>query len=222
MIRPLLLLSPDEAAVMACVLQPWADELGLQLDASGRVDPGWLAWAFANKQLGVSTDGAATLLQGLRAVDMLQMGRAGPDRPRIRDLIRDGRLCYDRRDNHEHWQTYGELVGQIADFGALDVFLPRRHPRALPGLRAPRALPGLRLQRGHLRRPSLGRSGDGIARGDCEDLGAAWAAELAVDGWDPDAVPVAFESRPGLSHVVVRSLRYGDIDPSRLAGMGRE
>lgn len=56
--------------------------------------------------------------------------------------------------------------------------------------------------------------------GDCEDLAAAYAAELQVDGWDPDARAVVYHVRPGLSHVVVYSPRYGWIDPSRLAGMG--
>lgn len=191
MIRPRLLLASDEAALMACVLQPWASALGLRTDRNGRVDAAWLAWALAHRELGISTQGAATLLQGLRAVDVLQMLKAGPDRPRVRDLIRGGELVYDRRDHDEHWQTWNELVGQIPAFGAL----------ARPGRRAP--------------------ARDGKARGDCEDLGAAWSAELVVDDWDRDAVPVAYESRPGLSHVVVRSRRYGDIDPSRLAGMGR-
>lgn len=65
------------------------------------------------------------------------------------------------------------------------------------------------------------------AGGDCEDLAAAVAAELRVDGI-PDgpyagrpvrARPVVYRARPGLLHVVVDA-PWGIIDPSRLAGMG--
>lgn len=193
MIRPLILLLPDEAAVMAAALQPHAADLGLPVDAHGRVDARELARRLARRELLVTVHGAATLLQGLRAVDAYQMRKAGPNRPRVRQLIADGELVYDRRDGLEHWQTWAELVGQ---------------------------LPGMAWLFGG--RPQLRRRNPFVAGGDCEDLGAAWSAEMAVDGWDPAAVPVAYSSREGLSHVVVRSPRYGDIDPSRLAGMGWE
>lgn len=63
--------------------------------------------------------------------------------------------------------------------------------------------------------------------GDCEDLAAAVAAELRVDGIPEGASrgtvvrarPVVYRVRPGLLHVVVDS-PWGIIDPSRLAGMG--
>ena len=74
--------------------------------------------------------------------------------------------------------------------------------------------------------------GDTLERGggDCEDLAAAVAAELRVDGppagWAarrtaPGARPVVYRARPGLLHVVTLA-PWGVIDPSRLAGMGRE
>lgn len=75
--------------------------------------------------------------------------------------------------------------------------------------------------------------------GDCEDLAAAVAAEIASHGIE--ARPVIYRVRPGLAHAVVQleDPRYkripkgtivfghpviapGIIDPSRTGGMGRE
>jgi hypothetical protein len=61
----------------------------------------------------------------------------------------------------------------------------------------------------------------GVGRGDCEDLAAALAAELAEAGYPAEVViaPV----RPGLSHAIVKVIATGELfDPSRTGGMGWE
>ena len=64
--------------------------------------------------LSLSPEDASHLLNsGLVGVDVHQMQRAGLNRPRVLDLIRTGRLKYLRRDPHEHWQTYDELMGAV-------------------------------------------------------------------------------------------------------------
>jgi len=50
------------------------------------------------------------MLSGLVAVDVEQMKRAGPYRPRVEKLIEAGALIYDKADGGEHWQTYDEIV----------------------------------------------------------------------------------------------------------------
>ncbi len=63
--------------------------------------------------LNLSIRDAPYMLRGLLAVDEAQMRRAGPNRPRIHDLIRSGYLGYSKRDPYEHWQTYDEMIGQL-------------------------------------------------------------------------------------------------------------
>lgn len=59
--------------------------------------------------------------------------------------------------------------------------------------------------------------GGEIAYGDCEDLSAAVAAELGYNGIP--ARTYVYKSGPKLYHVVVKTDRWGLIDPSRDAGM---
>lgn len=58
----------------------------------------------------------------------------------------------------------------------------------------------------------------GTARGDCEDLSSAVAAELLFAG--EEARTYVYQSAPHLYHVVVQTKRWGLLDPSRAAGMG--
>ncbi len=58
------------------------------------------------------------MLSGLVAVNRAQMERAGPGRPRIRDLIASGQLRYSPVDPNEHWQTYDEVLGVMERDGA--------------------------------------------------------------------------------------------------------
>lgn len=117
---------------------------------------------------------------GLLGVNLAQMQKAGQRRPRIVNLIRSGRLRYQRSDPSEHWQNYNELMGQL-----------RRR---------------------------------GVSYGDCEDLASAAAAEMRTDRgspwYDPTAEIFVYRSAPGLSHVVVKSQRFGLLDPSVGGGMG--
>lgn len=53
--------------------------------------------------------------------------------------------------------------------------------------------------------------------GDCEDLAAAVAAELTLNG-EP-ARPVVYQVSPRLAHVVVRTADGRLLDPSKLGGM---
>lgn len=53
--------------------------------------------------------------------------------------------------------------------------------------------------------------------GDCEDLSSAVAAELAYNGIP--ARTYVYKSGPKLYHVVVKTDRWGLLDPSRAAGM---
>jgi len=57
----------------------------------------------------------------------------------------------------------------------------------------------------------------GIAEGDCEDLSSAVAAELLDAGLR--ARTYVYKSGPKLYHVVVKTDRWGLLDPSRAAGM---
>lgn len=52
---------------------------------------------------------------------------------------------------------------------------------------------------------------------DCEDLSAAVVAELRNAGID--ARTYVFKARPGLYHVIVKTEKWGFIDPSVSAGM---
>lgn len=108
-VRPLLLVSPAEAAL----LRRGAAEAGLELPLDGPA----LAQALAERRLDLSPEQAAQLAWGLMLVDLAQMQAAGPHRPRVRDLIRQGRLRYEVRDPDEHWQTYRELVAQLVTRG---------------------------------------------------------------------------------------------------------
>ena len=58
----------------------------------------------------------------------------------------------------------------------------------------------------------------GGAEGDCEDLSSAVAAELLDAGIK--ARTYVYKSGPRLYHVVVKTERWGLLDPSRAAGMG--
>lgn len=126
--------------------------------------------------LRLSPKDAELALLGLLAVDMEQMRRAGPNRPRVRDLIRERRIRYTRHDPNEHWQTYDEVIGQVRRLG--------------------------------------------FALADCEDQATMLAAELRVDGLDPEATPRIYRTGPRMSHVVTDSHRFGRLDPSRWSGMG--
>jgi hypothetical protein len=58
-----------------------------------------------------------------------------------------------------------------------------------------------------------------IAILDCEDLASWGAADLRFTGADPGAYPIVYRAAPHLGHVIIRSPRYGLLDPSRAAGM---
>lgn len=60
---------------------------------------------------------------------------------------------------------------------------------------------------------------NGTAYGDCEDLSAAVAAELVAAG--QPARTYVYKSGPKLYHVVVKTDKWGVLDPSRAAGMER-
>jgi len=68
----------------------------------------------------LSPTDAAVMLGGLQAVDETQMRRAGPFRPRVSDMIADGRLRYSRYDPEEHWQTYDEVVEEVGRWGSAE------------------------------------------------------------------------------------------------------
>jgi hypothetical protein len=57
----------------------------------------------------------------------------------------------------------------------------------------------------------------GRAFGDCEDLASAVAAEMLYNG--TGARTYVYKSAPKLYHVVVKTDRWGLLDPSRAAGM---
>lgn len=63
----------------------------------------------------------------------------------------------------------------------------------------------------------------GVAGGDCEDLASAAAAEMRTDvgspWYDPTAEIFVYRAGPGLSHVIVKSQRFGLLDPSVGGGM---
>lgn len=63
---------------------------------------------------------------------------------------------------------------------------------------------------------------DGVARLDCEDLTGLVCAELQETGADPHAFPYLYRAHGSMWHVVVGSPRFGWLDPSVAAGMGRE
>jgi len=57
----------------------------------------------------------------------------------------------------------------------------------------------------------------GIGYGDCEDLASAVVAELTRSGIP--ARTYVYQSAAKLYHVVVKTDRWGLVDPSRAAGM---
>ena len=57
----------------------------------------------------------------------------------------------------------------------------------------------------------------GTARGDCEDLSSSVAAEMIFNGIP--ARTYVYKSGSRLYHVVVKTDRWGLLDPSRAAGM---
>ncbi len=57
----------------------------------------------------------------------------------------------------------------------------------------------------------------GVATGDCEDLSSAVVSELMFGGIP--ARTLVYKSGPRLYHVVVKTDRWGVMDPSRAAGM---
>lgn len=62
----------------------------------------------------------------------------------------------------------------------------------------------------------------GFEFADCEDLATVAAAEMRLGGpwYDPGAEPMVYRVNPKLSHVIIKSPRFGLIDPSINAGMG--
>ena len=60
-------------------------------------------------------------------------------------------------------------------------------------------------------------SKNGVAKGDCEDLSSAIAAELIFNG--VPARTYVYKSGPKLYHVVIKTEPWGLLDPSRAAGM---
>lgn len=111
MIAPLILLYPDEAQVFGAAIRPYFPQLVHP--------PEQLAFLLARRQLAFSPEEASALLQGLKAVSLFQMRKAGPHRPRIRDAIRDHRLRYSPRDPDEHWLTYREVAALLPAAGAV-------------------------------------------------------------------------------------------------------
>lgn len=62
----------------------------------------------------MSTDDAAALLGGgLVGLNVHQMERAGPQRPKVSDWIKSGALRYSRDDPDEHWQSYKDIAELI-------------------------------------------------------------------------------------------------------------
>jgi hypothetical protein len=57
----------------------------------------------------------------------------------------------------------------------------------------------------------------GTGQGDCEDLASAVVAELRYNGIP--ARTYVYQSGPKLYHVVVKTDKWGLLDPSRAAGM---
>lgn len=143
-------------------------------------------------RMDLRTPEAANMLDGVVSVNLAQMTRA--ELPRgvfpILQGVQQGRVRYERLDPDEHWQTWRELVAQM---GGLQV-----------------------VQVGGDGRVSFG--GSGIAQGDCEDLSSAVTAELLYNG--VPARTYVYKSGPRLYHVVVKTDRWGLLDPSRAAGMG--
>lgn len=130
----------------------------------------------------IATPDAANLLDGIVSANLGQMRRrnqpaTGPGSMPILRGIQAGRVRYDRADPDEHWQTWDELMAQLAK-----------------------------------------KNGKGIAKGDCEDLSSAVAAEMIYAG--EDARTYVYKSGATLYHVVVWTKKWGLLDPSRAAGMG--
>jgi hypothetical protein len=51
------------------------------------------------------------------AVDVAQMRRAGPGRPRIYELIENKKLRYSPDDPEEEWKSYDQVLNEIRDRG---------------------------------------------------------------------------------------------------------
>lgn len=143
-------------------------------------------------RMDLRTAEAASMLDGVVSVNLAQMSRAGLPRGVFPVLqgIQQRRVRYERLDPDEHWQTWRELVSQMGGLGVVHV--------------------------GEGGRVSFG--GSGVARGDCEDLSTAVTAELLYNG--VPARTYVYKSGPRLYHVVVKTDRWGLLDPSRAAGMG--
>lgn len=73
----------------------------------------------ANILLGATTapDGSG----GFLGVQVAQMLRAGPTRPRIRNLISDGQIRYSARDPHEKWISYEQAMVKIGENGYVEL-----------------------------------------------------------------------------------------------------
>lgn len=143
--------------------------------------------------ISLRTEEAASMLDGVVSTNLAQMRHANLPKGLYPILsgIQAGRVKYDRLDPDEHWQTWRELVAQI---GGLDVVQSQGSGTA----------------------PIFG--GTAIARGDCEDLSSSVAAEFLYNGIP--ARTYVYKSGPRLYHVVVKTDRWGLLDPSRAAGMG--
>lgn len=69
----------------------------------------------------IDPDEAELMLRGLVAVDLEQMRRLRPmGAPRVQDLIASGRLRYSSFDPAEQWQTYRQIIDDIARYGSTD------------------------------------------------------------------------------------------------------
>lgn len=66
-------------------------------------------------------DAAHLLSGGMLSVNVAQMRKAGPNRPRIHELIKSRRLRYKSFDPEEEWVTYSQAVERIQAAGFVEV-----------------------------------------------------------------------------------------------------
>ena len=152
-----------------------------------------------NPTFKISSRDAAHLLRGLVEVNKAQHERHiknGGDPFSVIKAIQDGRIRYKRADPREHWQSYNELL-EIAD-NSMGAVQGKRS--AVQGKRS--AVQGKR---------------SAVRGADCEDLASAVVAELNAAGID--ARTYVYKARPGLYHVIVKTEKWGFLDPSVSAGM---
>lgn len=120
---------------------------------------------------------------------------------------------YFRLETHEAARLLDGLVS--VDLGQIErARLPRGRYPIIEGIQSG----AIRYKRADPREHwktwnEIRRTGDG----DCEDLTSAVVAELRFNG--VPAATYVYKSGPKLYHVVVRTQRWGLLDPSRAAGM---